>query len=328
MTNPLIPETKPGQARKRNVFDILDAFKAKGETGKNILIRVDFNVPMNDEFTITDDSRIRGALPTITSVLEANQNAILMSHMGRPKKVQKGEDSDGAEREKMSLKHVKGRLSELAKVDVQFVDDCVGNHVKAAVQGLSKEGGQLLLLENLRFHKEEEKNDDTFAKSLSEIADAYVNDAFGTCHRAHASTAGVPALLPKEMCAVGCLVAKEVAFLDFSGLGPDDKIAASKLSIRFQISDSSFIDLSVAHSYFEYFLISNPFIPTLLPYSHRRIKGFHKVASYQGALESSRHSSSVRRTGLYLCQGSRYFDWNFTCRRRFGGNCQGAHRAG
>ena len=223
-----MPQTAPGQSRKRNVFDILESMP---EGGKNILVRVDFNVPMNADFKITDDSRIRGALPTIEAILKANHNAILVSHMGRPKAVQKGEDTDGSQREALSLKHVQGRLSELSGVQVQFVDDCIGDKVKDAVSNLPKEGGAILLLENLRFYKDEEKNGADFAQSLASIADAYVNDAFGTCHRAHASVSGVPSILPKEKCGVGCLVAKEVAFLDFSSLDENEVVAAGTSSV-------------------------------------------------------------------------------------------------
>jgi len=220
-----VTQPAPAQQRKRSVFDILESMP---EGGKNILVRVDFNVPMNGDFKITDDSRIRGAMATIQAILKAKHNAILVSHMGRPKAVQKGEDTDGAQRHALSLKHVQGRLSELAGVPVQFVEDCIGDKVKDAVSNLPKEGGAILLLENLRFYKEEEKNGADFVKSLASIADAYVNDAFGTCHRAHASVSGVPALLPKEKCGVGCLVAKEVAFLDFKNLDENEVVAAGR----------------------------------------------------------------------------------------------------
>jgi phosphoglycerate kinase len=123
-SNP-IPQLAPGQIRKRNVFDILEMFGST--TGKNILICVDFNVPMNAEFDITDDSRIKGALPTIAAVLKAKHNCILMSRMGRPKAVQKGEDADGSERALLSLKHVVNRLGDLAGTKVQFVEDCIGD---------------------------------------------------------------------------------------------------------------------------------------------------------------------------------------------------------
>lgn len=224
---PTMPTYAPGQPRKRNVFDVLEVLP-KDEGAKNVLVRVDFNVPMDGD-KITDDSRIRGALPTIDAILKSGNNAILMSHMGRPKKVQTGAD-DGSERKKLSLIHVVPRLSELTGVDVRFVDDCIGEKVKEAVAELPKEGGAILVLENLRFYKDEEKGGESFTQSLASIADAYINDAFGTAHRPHASVSGVPGLLPKELCGVGCLVASEVAYLDFSHLGEDEKVAASKCS--------------------------------------------------------------------------------------------------
>jgi phosphoglycerate kinase len=227
-----IPQLAPGQVRKRNVFDILELFGGSTTTSshkaKNILIRVDFNVPMNSEGKITDDSRIRGALPTIAAVLQAKHNCILMSHMGRPKAVQTGKDTDGAERAALSLNHVVDRLSELSGIPVQFVPDCIAPQVKDAASKLPTTGGAILLLENLRFYPQEEANDPVFAQALASIADAYVQDAFGTCHRAHASVSGVPALLPASKCGVGCLVASEVAYLDFTSLGPNDKVAAGK----------------------------------------------------------------------------------------------------
>ncbi|KAL3921176.1 MAG: hypothetical protein SGILL_002885 [Bacillariaceae sp.] len=193
---------------------------------------------MDADGTITDDSRIRGAIPTIETVLKSGNNAILMSHMGRPKKVQSGED-DGTQKAALSLSHVVPKLKELTGADVRFVDDCIGDKVKDAVSELPKEGGAVLVLENLRFRKDEEKNVESFAKGLAANADAYVNDAFGTAHRAHASVSGVPALLSPELCGIGCLVASEVAYLDFSGLGPDDKVAAiiggSKVSTKLPV---------------------------------------------------------------------------------------------
>lgn len=222
-----MPAYAPGQTRKRNVFDVLEALP-KGEGAKKVLVRVDFNVPMDGD-KITDDSRIRGAIPTIDAILKSGNNAILMSHMGRPKKVSSGTD-DGSERKKLSLEVVVPRLKELTGADVRFVDDCIGEKVNSAADELPKEGGSILVLENLRFYKDEEKNGESFTQSLASIGDAYINDAFGTAHRAHASVSGVPALLPKELCGVGCLVASEVAYLDFSQLGEDEKVAASKCS--------------------------------------------------------------------------------------------------
>jgi phosphoglycerate kinase len=232
-----MPLYVPGQARKRNVNDVLEIL-GKDENSKNILVRVDFNVPMDGDGTITDDSRIRGALPTIEIILRSGNNAILMSHMGRPKKVQNGED-DGTQRAALSLNNIVPCLKELSGADVRFVDDCIGEKVKKAVDELPKAGGSILVLENLRFRKDEELNAESFAKALASIADAYINDAFGTAHRAHASVSGVPALLPREKCGVGCLIASEVAYLDFSQLGEGEKVAAiiggSKVSTKLPV---------------------------------------------------------------------------------------------
>ena len=146
--------------------------------GKRVLIRVDFNVPLDSEGRITDDTRIRAALPTIKYLLEHNAKVILASHLGRPK---------GQRKEEFSLAPVAGRLEELIGRPVRKLDDCVGAQVEGEVA--SMQDGNVILLENLRFHKEEEANDEGFARSLAALADIYVNDAFGTAHRAHASTA-------------------------------------------------------------------------------------------------------------------------------------------
>jgi len=234
----------PGQPRKRNVFDVIEALTASKEDAapaKNILVRVDFNVPMNSEGEITDDSRIRGALPSINAIVNAKCNAILVSHMGRPKLVQKGEDNSETreQRKTLSLKPVADKLSQLIGKDVLFAEDCLGAPAETAVGTLPKEGGGILLLENLRFYKQEEKNEEKFASSLASYADGYVNDAFGTCHRAHASVSGVPALLTPALCGVGCLVASEVNFLDFSSAGEGETIAAviggSKVSTKLPV---------------------------------------------------------------------------------------------
>ena len=140
---------------------------------KSILVRVDFNVPMDKKGKITDDSRIRGALPTIQAIKKSNLNVILVSHMGRPKLVQKGgEDEETKEqRGKLSLRPVAQRLAKLLKTDVAFCPDCVGSITEEAVGNLPKEGGGVLLLENLRFYKQEEKNDPKFARFLSLLSD-------------------------------------------------------------------------------------------------------------------------------------------------------------
>lgn len=155
--------------------------------GKKALIRVDFNVPLNDKFEITDDTRMRAAIPTIKKVLAGGGSVILMSHLGRPK--------NGPE-DKFSLKHIQKHLEELTGVKVKFADDCVGESASREAAGLKL--GEILLLENLRFHKEEEKGDEEFARRLSKLGDIWINDAFGTAHRAHASTAVIAKFFPGD----------------------------------------------------------------------------------------------------------------------------------
>ena len=168
--------------------------------GKKAIIRVDFNVPLNDKFEITDDTRIRAAVPTIKKVLADGGAVILMSHLGRPK---------GEAKPEFSLKHIVAHLSATLGVDVKFAPDCIGDEVKAMASELK--GGEVLLLENLRFHNEETKGDEGFAKQLSELADVYVNDAFGTAHRAHASTTIIAQFMDEKM--AGYLLDKEIKFL-------------------------------------------------------------------------------------------------------------------
>lgn len=170
-------------------------------SNQRALIRVDFNVPQ-DKTTgeVKDDTRIRAAIPTIKKILNDGGSAILMSHMGRPK---------GGPEEKYSLKKVVARTSELLGREVKFVSDCIGAEVAAAAKALKP--GEVLLLENLRFHPEEEKGDELFAQQLASLADVYVNDAFGTAHRAHASTTIVARFFPKERKMFGYLMASEVS---------------------------------------------------------------------------------------------------------------------
>lgn len=164
---------------------------------KKALIRVDFNVPLDDENNVTDDTRIRAAKPTILKILEDGGSCILMSHLGRPK----NRESE------FSLRHIIKPLSTILGVQVKFVEDCVGPKVEEAVNNLKT--GDILLLENLRYYEEETKGDSAFAEKLSKFGDIYVNDAFGTAHRAHASTAIIADFFPKKKC-FGLLLASEV----------------------------------------------------------------------------------------------------------------------
>jgi phosphoglycerate kinase len=156
-------------------------------SGKKAIIRVDFNVPLNDKFEVTDDTRIRATIPTIQKILNDGGSVILMSHLGRPK--------SGPE-DKFSLRHVLPRLTELLGKSVKFADDCIGEATIAAKKALA--AGEVLVLENLRFYKEETKGDKDFAGKLAEGADVWVNDAFGTAHRAHASTTIIGDFFPEE----------------------------------------------------------------------------------------------------------------------------------
>mgnify|MGYP001014811614 FL=1 len=170
--------------------------------GKKALIRVDFNVPLDENFVITDDTRIRAAIPTIKKVIEKGGNPIIMSHFGRPK--------DGPN-PKYSMKHLVGHLSSLLGQEVILAPDCVGEEVQSLINALKP--GQAMLLENLRFHKEEEKGDEGFAKQLADNGDCWINDAFGTAHRAHASTAVMAKFFPNDKM-FGYLIESEVASLD------------------------------------------------------------------------------------------------------------------
>ena len=170
--------------------------------GKRVLIRVDFNVPLDEHFNITDNSRILAALPTIKKVISCGGKAILMSHLGRPK--------DGFE-EKFSLKNIVKQLSKLIDRTVAFCNDCIGEGANADISKM--ENGDVLLLENLRFYKEEKLGDLKFAKQLAELADIYINDAFGTAHRAHASTAIIANYFPNNKY-FGFLLSGEIESLE------------------------------------------------------------------------------------------------------------------
>ena len=170
--------------------------------GKKALIRVDFNVPLNDKFEIRDDTRIAAAIPTITKILKDGGSVILMSHLGRPK--------NGPE-DKYSLKHLVKHLSTKLNLTVKFAQDCIGSEVETTVSKLKT--GEVLLLENLRFYAEEQSGDTEFAKKLAKLADVYVNDAFGTAHRAHASTSIIADFVGDNKC-FGYVMANEIANLE------------------------------------------------------------------------------------------------------------------
>jgi phosphoglycerate kinase len=217
--------------------------------GKRVFIRVDFNVPIK-EAKVEDDTRIRGALPTIQYAIERGARVILASHLGRPK---------GKVVEKYSLRPVAEHLSGLLGKPVEFAEDCVGDEVKAKVDALSD--GDVLLLENLRFHAEEEKNDDAFAAQLASLCDVYVNDAFGAAHRAHASTAGITKHVSQA--AAGLLMLKELEYLSrvinnpehpfvaiLGGAKVSDKIAVINALIDRRV-DKLLIGGAMAYTFFK-----------------------------------------------------------------------------
>ena len=180
--------------------------------GKKVLVRVDFNVPLDEHQNITDNTRINAALPTINYLLQHNAAVILMSHLGRPK---------GEVKPSLSLKPVAKLLEKITGKKVYFVHDCIGDDVKQAAKNLKP--GEILLLENTRFHPEEKKNDPKFAKELASLADVFVNEAFGTAHRAHASNVGVAEYLPST---VGFLIEKEIEYLNKALLNPEKPYTA------------------------------------------------------------------------------------------------------
>ncbi|MBW4442526.1 MAG: phosphoglycerate kinase [Plectolyngbya sp. WJT66-NPBG17] len=197
--------------------------------GKRVLVRADFNVPVDEQGKITDDTRIRAALPTIEALTSKGAKVILSSHFGRPK--------NGPE-DKYRLTPVGTRLSELLGKPVVKTDDCIGDEVKSAVDAMQP--GDVLLLENVRFYKEEEKNDPAFAEKLASIADLYVNDAFGTAHRAHASTEGVTKFLKPSV--AGLLIEKELQYLQSAIENPQRPLAAivggSKVSSKIGVIET------------------------------------------------------------------------------------------
>ncbi len=198
-------------------------------SGKRVLVRADFNVPLNDQGAITDDTRIRAALPTIQALTSKGAKVILASHFGRPK---------GQVVDSMRLTPVAERLGQLLGQEVIKCDDCIGDAVAAAIGGMAN--GQVALLENVRFHAGEEANDPEFAKALAANADLYVNDAFGTAHRAHASTEGVTKYLSPSV--AGYLIEKELQYLQAAIENPQRPLAAiiggSKVSSKIGVIDT------------------------------------------------------------------------------------------
>jgi phosphoglycerate kinase len=178
----------------------MSKFQDTNFNGKKALIRVDFNVPLDEQYNITDDTRMRATIPTIKKILADGGSVILMSHLGRPKE---------GPTEKYSLKHLVNHLREMLGTDVQFAADCIGEEAAQKAQALKH--GEVLLLENLRFYKQEEKGDKEFAEKLSKLGDVYINDAFGTAHRAHASTAIVAQFFSPEAKMFGLVMEGEVA---------------------------------------------------------------------------------------------------------------------
>ncbi|MFB2878527.1 phosphoglycerate kinase [Floridanema aerugineum] len=197
-------------------------------SGKRVLVRADFNVPLDDAGNITDDTRIRAALPTIQYLTDNGAKVILSSHFGRPKGVD----------DKLRLTPVAKRLSEVLGKEVKKPSDCIGEEVESAVAAM--QNGDVLLLENVRFYKEEEKNDPEFAKKLAANADLYVNDAFGTAHRAHASTEGVTKYLSPSV--AGFLIEKELKYLQNAIENPQRPLAAiiggSKVSSKIGVIET------------------------------------------------------------------------------------------
>ncbi len=195
--------------------------------GKRVLVRVDYNVPLNEQGAITDDTRIRETLPTLQHLLQKGASLVLCAHLGRPK---------GEANPKYSLKPVAKRLEEVLKKNVTLAPDCIGSEVEKMTQALPP--GGVILLENLRYHSEEEANDAAFAKKLASTADLFVQDAFGAVHRAHASTAGVNAYLPS---AAGLLLAKEIYFLSRAMENPEKPFIAilggAKVSDKIAVID-------------------------------------------------------------------------------------------
>jgi phosphoglycerate kinase len=216
-------------------------------SGKTVLIRVDFNVPLNDKFEVTDDTRIRAAAKTIKKIIADGGRAVLMSHLGRPK---------GGPEDKFSLRHIVANVSSILGVPVAFAEDCIGDKAKAVIHTMKN--GDVALLENLRFYKEEEAGDEFFAGQIAELGDVYVNDAFGTAHRAHASTAIIARFFPTDRL-FGYLMEDEVKNIEKVLHGDNKPVTA--------IIGGSKVSSKIA-------IIENPSIPFNIDISLEKKKGF------------------------------------------------------
>lgn len=225
---------------------------------KHALVRVDFNVPFDKQYNITDDTRIKAALPTIKKILNDGGSVVLMSHLGRPLKKLKEDGS--IDKEKFSLKHIVAHLSSLLNKPVKFVDDCISD--ESILLSSQLQNGEILLLENTRFYKQEEKGDEVFAEKLAKHGDMYVNDAFGTAHRAHASTTIVANYFSKENKALGYLMAAEVenankvlhnAQKPFTAILGGAKVSDKMLIIEnlLNIADTIIIGGGMAYTFFK-----------------------------------------------------------------------------
>lgn len=251
--------------------------------GKKVLMRADFNVPLDESRNITDDSRIKGALPTIQHIVNSGGKLILMSHLGRPK---------GEVKTEFNLNPVAERLSELLKIDVKKMDDCIGEDVEEAVNSMGS--GEVVLLENLRFHKEETKNEAEFAKSLASLGDIFVEDAFGTCHRAHASTVGVTEHLPSV---AGFLVEKEIEYFEKVTKDPEKPFAlilgGAKVADKIPV-----IENMLPH--IDFLLIGGAMAYTFLK---SRMKGIGDSRFEEGMLDTVAkifELASVNNVGIFL----------------------------
>ncbi|MGB3112596.1 MAG: phosphoglycerate kinase [Candidatus Omnitrophota bacterium] len=251
--------------------------------GKRVLMRADFNVPLDENRRITDDSRIVAALPTIKYVLDNGGKLVLMSHLGRPK---------GEVKMELSLAPVAERLSELLKKDVKKMDDCVGEDVEEAVNKMEK--GDVILLENLRFHKEETKNDPEFAKQLASFGEIFVNDAFGTCHRAHASTVGVTQYLPSV---AGFLVQKEIEYFEKVTKNPEKPfclmLGGAKVADKIPVIENMMDKI-------DFLLIGGAMAYTFLKSRFKGIGASRLEEEMLGTVEKIFEMASANKVGIFL----------------------------